>query len=405
MATSRLAERLRRMGTQTRGSKRYGLGIASIIVLLICLGLSQRRDPAFLRLSPIMPTSAKALLLARSTDGLNFVVEREILGRAMASQAHYYDLDSTLSIVATDPTVLRTRRGPNGRTVKRTSTLVWRIPDSDKMGLLRVDGCTSRGRGHGPHCVDPTIVEMPGGQLRMFWVRSGHRVDPAFSTTKNEFLSALSDGAGGWTLDPGVRFLGVAAADPDVIRLPDGRWRMYFSRGLVLDEEHNNSAPAVMSAISTDGLHFVVEPGVRKHRCSASASMVLASGQIRMYCHRRKVFWETDTDADPSAYIISSISDDGLKFEQEPGVRIGPKPVRFSRMIGAAAPSLRFDPDGGITMMFTTVVEPPYPFNRRYLVQQAKVFDHIQIDLGDRAKMGPPDSGGPGDVGAPGPAL
>ena len=52
--------------------------------------------------------------------------------------------------------------------------------------------------------------------------------------------------------------------------------------------------------------------------------------------------------------------------------------------------SLRFDPDGQLTMMFTTVVEPPFPFNRMYLEQQAKVFDHIELDLGDRARMGPP---------------
>ncbi len=373
-----------------RKTMRYRGGIALAVVLSFVLGLSRLRDPVFLRLSPIMPTSAKALVLAHSADGLDFEVDGVVLGRAMASQAHFFDADGAMSIVATDPTVLRTHRDPKGRRVSRTSTLVWRDPQTDDAGLFRIKGCTSRGGGEGLHCVDPTIVSLPGNRRRMFWVRSDHRVDPAFSESENVFLSAVSDGQGGWTQEEGERFVDVAAADPDVIVLPDGRWRMYYSSGLVLDEENNNSAPAILSAISTDGMNFVQEPGVRQHRCSASASMVLASGQIRLYCHTREVFWETNTEANPSAYIVSYISDDGLVFDKEPGVRLQIKPSLFHRMIGAAAPSLSFDPDGRLTMVFTTVEEPPFPFNRLYLERKAKVFDHIQLDLGDRAKMGPP---------------
>jgi hypothetical protein len=161
---------------------------------------------------------------------------------------------------------------------------------------------------------------------------------------------------------------------------------MFYTSGKVVDEQSGSSSPGILSALSTDGHRFLAEPGVRVHRCSASASIVLASGQTRLYCHTRDVFTQRSPGTDPSAYIVSFISDDGLLFSREPGVRVGTRPG--GRMIGAAAPSLRPHPDGGLSMVFTTVIEPPFPWNLKALKDEASVIREIEEDLRGRAKMG-----------------
>ncbi len=389
--SSRRPGRMRRLSPRTwRWGQRVGLGLT--LVGLVAMVATLIRLPRFVSLGPIIPTSAKGLHEAHSDNGLDFHVVGQLLAQGMASQAHSFDASGEMHLVATDPTILRTRRGPDGEKVARTSSLVVRRPSKGTSGLLLVPGCTNRPRNHTgevAQCVDPTIVDLLDGRQRLFWVESHQRVDPAFTDSENQFRSAISDGTGRWIAEDGVRFSAPTAADPDVIHLPDGRWRMYYTSGRVEDEETGNFSPAILSATSTDGAHFKRDEGVRSHRCSASASMVLASGQVRLYCHTRDVFTNADVGTDPSAYIVSLISDDGLHFTREPGVRLGTTPAGWGRLIGAAAPSIRPHPDGGISMVFTTVVEPPFPWNWTYLKGQEAVLEDIMSDLEGRAEMGP----------------
>ena len=64
------------------------------------------------------------------------------------------------------------------------------------------------------------------------------------------------------------------------------------------------------------------------------------------------------------------------------------EPGGLGRYIGASAPSIRMHPDGGLSMVFTTVVEPPFPWNWLYLRDEKAVLGDIEEDLKDRAKMG-----------------
>jgi len=382
-----------RVRTISPGVWRWGarLGFWLTVLALLAIAATLIRLPRFVTLSPIMPTSAKGLVEAHSDNGLDFDVVGPLLVQSMASQVHTFDTDGRMHLVATDPTVLRTRRGPHGRRVARTSSLVQSVPSEESAGLLLVEGCINRPlhpEGGIAQCVDPTIVDLKDGRQRLVWVRSHQRVDPAFTDVENHFQSAVSDGAGRWVAEEGVMFSSSSAADPDLVHLPDGRWRLYYTGGKVKDEETGNMSPGILSAISTDGRHFEAEAGVRVHRCSASASMVLGSGQVRLYCHTRDVFSGGGPETDPTAYIVSYLTKDGLNFTRESGVRMGKSPIGWGRLIGAAAPSLRPHPAGGISMVFTTVVEPPFPWNWGYLRRQAAVITEIEDDLRGRAEMG-----------------
>ena len=47
--------------------------------------------------------------------------------------------------------------------------------------------------------------------------------------------------------------------DPSVVLLEDGQFRLYFTSG----PREGGSQPSTYSALSNDGVHFTVEPGVR----------------------------------------------------------------------------------------------------------------------------------------------
>ena len=76
--------------------------------------------------------------------------------------------------------------------------------------------------------VDPCIVPLADGGLRLYLVHHPAAADPGL-TGRNRVLSARSSGDGAWTLEPGVRIEG-AWVDPDVVALPDGGVRMFLTR-------------------------------------------------------------------------------------------------------------------------------------------------------------------------------
>jgi hypothetical protein len=56
--------------------------------------------------------------------------------------------------------------------------------------------------------------------------------------------------------------------------------------------------------------------------------------------------------ADCQGYILSAVSDDGLRFEPEPGIRIAPDPIIPHLSLRALAPSVVAMPNGGWRMYF-----------------------------------------------------
>ena len=107
----------------------------------------------------------------------------------------------------------------------------------------------------------PNVIRLPGGGFRLYYTGLGP--DRTVPDCIGYILSASSRDAVTWVKDPGVRVdvfpphAALWTLCPDVIPLPDGRYRMYF-------EARSPDQPTViLSAVSDDGLAFTVEPGIR----------------------------------------------------------------------------------------------------------------------------------------------
>ena len=173
--------------------------------------------------------------------------------------------------------------------------------------------------------VTPRIVLFPDGTYRMYYTQILPR--PNFPAGANDFgnasariLSAASSDGIHWRPESGVRLSpeqGGAGefrvVSPDVVPVAgvDDRLRMYYEccRG-------PQSVPnSIRSAVSEDGLNWTVEPGVRLETpgCyyNSCRLILLADGRCRMYV------------AQSDRGIISAISNDaGLSFDLEDGTRV-----------------------------------------------------------------------------------
>lgn len=99
-------------------------------------------------------------------------------------------------------------------------------------------------------------------------------------------------------------------SDESAVLLPDGRIRLYFNQA-----HQGHAALGIASAISSDGIHFTVESGVRvdvnQHGDAVGSGFVypLPGGGYRFYLSQ-------------GADIISETSTDGLTFRRDDGVRL-----------------------------------------------------------------------------------
>lgn len=125
---------------------------------------------------------------------------------------------------------------------------------------------------------DADAVDLGNGTYRLYYA-----VEPEVPGNKMEIFSATSSDGISWTKESGNRK--EFAAFPDVLKLPDGRWRMYFQ---------SNKDGGIKSAISTDGLQFTDEPGLRidtkepgytLRDVGAQSTTILADGSYLMIYH------------------------------------------------------------------------------------------------------------------------
>ena len=163
----------------------------------------------------------------------------------------------------------------------------------------------------------PGIVALPGGGYRLFYTAVGP--GKPFPVCQGYILSAYSDDGVNFEVEEGIRLAPDPTIEhgslrylaPTVTQLADGRWRMYFeSRGPA-------AIPTVIaSAISSDMLEWELEDGVRLHGFDGIGGpryVKLPDGRGRLYCFARE----------PTAKgVISAVTTDGLNFELEPGYRM-----------------------------------------------------------------------------------
>ena len=162
----------------------------------------------------------------------------------------------------------------------------------------------------------------------MYYTESGPGKDYRDSSAR--ILSAYSQMGDIWAQEQGVRLsphppdAALRVVCPDVIPLPEGGYRMYF------EGQPYNAPSLVLSARSEDGLRWEPEPGVRfgdgeraygSPRCLYVGSVKGpgASG-YRLYFHSYS--YPMKPGLSSQNHIISAISEDGLHFVRERGVRI-----------------------------------------------------------------------------------
>ncbi len=193
---------------------------------------------------------------------------------------------------------------------------------------VRIEGLAARVKA-----VDPDPFLLPDGRIRLYYFASAAPAgaapaDPARAEGPHEVRSAVSSDGLRFVEEPGVRFAREGLTDPDVIRLPDGRFRMFFP------VHAGRDAGSVLSATSADGLAFAEDPGVRHPSPAIPGALALPDGRVRLYVNGR-------------GGIVSRISDDGLAFRDEPGVRVADPEGRL-----LADPGPARLPDGRIALVY-----------------------------------------------------
>jgi hypothetical protein len=150
------------------------------------------------------------------------------------------------------------------------------------------------------------------------------RTDPDFDRVAVRFSTDEGDA---WSEPQPIRLIGWPADmrtpfDPTLVTLPDGRVRLYFTshrgKGPAVDQ------PAIYSAVSSNGVDYVVDPGVRFHiagRPVIDCAVVIHQGTFHLFA--------PENDAAPRGY--HAVSPDGLSFTRQPDLSLSGR-----RWLGAA---------------------------------------------------------------------
>ncbi len=187
---------------------------------------------------------------------------------------------------------------------------------------------------------NPEVVRLEDGTYRMYV--EDHGADG--SDAKGTVILASPDGLE-WT------YLAAAIRDnhPTLVRLPDGRWRIYFQQ-----QDPFTQTSGAGSALSEDGINFLTEDGFR-----LSSDPALEGAEIRHPCvvalpeGGYRMYYDTAVD-NSFIRIWSAASDDGLTFTRE-GCNIDLTPLRDWPQgfhAHASKPEVLQTPDGVWRMYF-----------------------------------------------------
>lgn len=127
-----------------------------------------------------------------------------------------------------------------------------------------------------------------------------------------------SDDGRAWTAPRAIEFSGLpdgyrSPFDPTLLQLPDGRVRLYFTTNTA--QTFDRGIPWIASAISTDGVRFVVEPGVR---LAVATEPVIDCAVVQ---HRGVFHLYSPVQSRPGSGYHAT-SRDGLTFTREADVTL-----------------------------------------------------------------------------------
>ena len=134
-----------------------------------------------------------------------------------------------------------------------------------------------------------------------------------------------------WRKEPGARIEGQRDLDrskvqaPAIVRTPDGRYRLFYT-AVGPGKPFADCQGYILSAVSDDGLQFAPEPGIRmapdptRQRHVAACPRAVGRGVTRRGGWR--MYFEARGTADAATTIRSAQSSDQIHWTIEPGVRL-----------------------------------------------------------------------------------
>jgi hypothetical protein len=154
--------------------------------------------------------------------------------------------------------------------------------------------------------------------------------------------SAVSNDGLVFTMESGIRLSDVTHVR--VIQLADGRHRVYY---------RSRSSTEIQSSISTDeGLTWTPESGIRLSAAAAGVATVSGVSVVRMPDGKWRMYFSEAPASGfppPPRRTFSAWSDDLLTWTMDPGVRVGPG----ATLAGSAEhPAVLANPDGSISIFY-----------------------------------------------------
>lgn len=145
-------------------------------------------------------------------------------------------------------------------------------------------------------------LQLSDGRLRLYI--GGLDIDSAISRDGFTFTAepALRQALGG-DLDSAAAFA------PDVVRLPDGRYRMYYT-GRAGSDQYPGGVMRILSSISPEGFTFTREPGARIDGVPAGEPNLSRSRVVRQADGSYAMYFSNGT------LLHSAVSSDGLTFKR-----------------------------------------------------------------------------------------
>lgn len=133
-----------------------------------------------------------------------------------------------------------------------------------------------------------------------------------------------------WRKEPSARLQGSRALDrskvqaPCIVRVPHGGFRLFYT-AVGSAKPFPECQGYILSAVSDDGLMFRTEPGIRLAPQPALPHMslrVIAPTITQCVAGRWRMYFESRGPADRPTVICSAVSSDMLQWELEEGVRL-----------------------------------------------------------------------------------
>jgi hypothetical protein len=152
----------------------------------------------------------------------------------------------------------------------------------------------------------PFVYPAEGGGYRLYFCGQGG------------IVSALSSDGLEFRMEAGVRVM--RGCDPSLVKLDDGRFRMYYKIPTGPGGP-GQSVHKAYSAVSADGVNFVDEGLRLESEGTIDRGWVSVPEVVRTFDGKWRMYDVSARDGIVNM-VVSAMSEDGLRFEREEGVRL-----------------------------------------------------------------------------------